>query len=234
MRNDEVFYQSLIFPTQTVNRITATLIKLLSIAKADDRRRVCATLTPDLVSFRMRRNQNVTLRLEDKQAIVAEVGEVAKNALSAVTAEYRGLSVGELSQLRVQARNSGVYLRVVRNTLARRALEGTDFACLQDTLVGPLLLAFSQQEPGAAARLIKAFTKQNQKLLVKALAFDGQLLPVNDIDKLASLPTRDEAIATLMAVMKAPITKLVRTLAEPHAKLVRTVAAVRDQRQAAG
>jgi len=234
VRNDEVFYQSLIFPTQTVNRITATLIKLLSIAKADDRRRVCATLTPDLVSFRMRRNQNVTLRLEDKQAIVAEVGEVAKNALSAVTAEYRGLSVGELSQLRVQARNSGVYLRVVRNTLARRALEGTDFACLQDTLVGPLLLAFSQQEPGAAARLIKAFTKQNQKLLVKALAFDGQLLPVNDIDKLASLPTRDEAIATLMAVMKAPITKLVRTLAEPHAKLVRTVAAVRDQRQAAG
>ncbi|BBB15585.1 50S ribosomal protein L10 [Candidatus Rickettsiella viridis] len=176
----------------------------------------------------------MTLRLEDKQAIVAEVGEVAKNALSAVTAEYRGLSVGELSQLRVQARNSGVYLRVVRNTLARRALEGTDFACLQDTLVGPLLLAFSQQEPGAAARLIKAFTKQNQKLLVKALAFDGQLLPVNDIDKLASLPTRDEAIATLMAVMKAPITKLVRTLAEPHAKFVRTVAAVRDQRQAAG
>ncbi|MES2141535.1 MAG: 50S ribosomal protein L10 [Pseudomonadota bacterium] len=176
----------------------------------------------------------MTLRLEDKQAIVAEVGEVAKSALSAVTAEYRGLSVGEMSKLRVQARSSGVYLRVVRNTLARRALEGTDFVCLQDTLVGPLLIAFSQQEPGAAARLIKAFTKQNEKLVVKALAFDGQLLPVNEIDKLASLPTRDEAIATLMAVMKAPITKLVRTLAEPHAKLVRTVAAVRDQRQAAG
>ena len=177
---------------------------------------------------------NVTLRLEDKQAIVAEVGEVAKSALSAVTAEYRGLSVGEMSKLRVQARSSGVYLRVVRNTLARRALEGTNFVCLQDTLVGPLLIAFSQQEPGAAARLIKAFTKQNEKLVVKALAFDGQLLPVNEIDKLASLPTRDEAIASLMAVMKAPITKLVRTLAEPHAKLVRTFAALRDQRQAAG
>lgn len=176
----------------------------------------------------------MTLRLEDKQAIVAEVGEVAQNALSAVTAEYRGLSVGEMSQLRVQARSSGVYLRVVRNTLARRALEGTGFACLQDTLVGPLLLAFSQQEPGAAARLIKTFSKQNEKLQVKALAFGGQLLPVNELDKLASLPTRDEAIATLMAVMKAPITKLIRTLAEPHAKLVRTVAAVRDQRQAAG
>ena len=176
----------------------------------------------------------MTLRLEDKQAIVAEVGEVAKNALSAVTAEYRGLSVGEMSKLRLQARSSGVYLRVVRNTLARRALEGTNFVCLQDTLVGPLLLAFSQQEPGAAARLIKAFTKQNEKLVVKALAFDGQLLPVNEINKLASLPTRDEAIAILMAVMKAPITKLVRTLAEPHAKLVRTVAAVCDKRQAAG
>lgn len=176
---------------------------------------------------------NVTLRLEDKQAIVAEVGEVAKNALSAVTAEYRGLSVGEMSQLRVQARSSGVYLRVVRNTLARRALEGTGFACLQDTLVGPLLLAFSQQEPGAAARLIRTFTKQNEKLVVKAVAFDGQLLAVNELDKLANLPTRDEAIATLMAVMKAPITKLVRTLAEPQAKLVRTLAAVRDKQQAA-
>jgi large subunit ribosomal protein L10 len=170
----------------------------------------------------------VTLRLEDKKAIVAEVGELAKNALSVVTAEYRGLSVGEMSQLRVQARNSGVYLRVVRNTLARRALEGTDFACLQDTLVGPLLLAFSQREPGAAARLIKAFIKQNEKLVVKALAIDGHLLPVNELDKLANLPTRDEAIATLIAVIKAPITKFVRTLIEPHAKLVRTLAALRD------
>lgn len=175
----------------------------------------------------------MTLRLEDKQAIVAEVGQIAKNALSLVTAEYRGLSVGEIGQLRVQARNSGVYLRIVRNTLARRALEGTEFACLQATLVGPLLLAFSQQEPGAAARLIRAFIKQNEKLVVKALAFDGQLFPATELDKLANLPTRDEAIALLMAVMKAPITKLLRTLAEPHAKLVRTMAALRDQRQAA-
>lgn len=175
----------------------------------------------------------MTLRLEDKQAIVAEVGEIAKNALSAVTAEYRGLSVGEMSQLRLQARNAGVYMRVVRNTLARRAIQGTGFACLQDTLVGPLLLAFSQKEPGAAARLIRSFTKQNEKLVVKALAFDGQLLAVSDLDKLANLPTRDEAIALLMAVIKAPITKLVRTLAEPQAKLVRTVAALREKQQAA-
>lgn len=175
----------------------------------------------------------MTLRLEDKKAIVAEVGEIAKNALSAVTTEYRGLSVGEMSQLRVQARGSGVYLRVVRNTLARRALEGTRFACLQNTLVGPLLLAFSQHEPGAAARLIKTFVKQNEKLVVKALAFDGQLLSVNELDKLASLPTRDEAITTLMTVIRAPVFQLVRTLLEPHAKLVRTFAALRDQRQAA-
>ncbi|MFZ0218737.1 MAG: 50S ribosomal protein L10 [Candidatus Aquirickettsiella sp.] len=175
----------------------------------------------------------MTLRLEDKLAIVAEVGAVAKNALSAVTAEYRGLSVGEMSQLRLQARSAGVYLRVVRNTLARRALEGTGFACLQDTLVGPLLLAFSQQEPGAAARLIRTFVKQNEKLIVKAVAYDGQLLAVNELDKLANLPTRDEAIALLIAVIKAPVIKLVRTLAEPQAKLLRTLAAVREKQQVA-
>lgn len=176
----------------------------------------------------------MALRLEDKQAIVAEVGEVAKQALSVVTAEYRGLSVGQLSQLRLQARESGVYLRVVRNTLARRALEGTEFACLQDTLVGPLLLAFSQHEPGAAARLIRTFAKQNEKLVVKALAFDGQLLPATQLDKLANLPTREEALVLLMSVMKAPITQFVRTVAEPSAKFVRTLAAYRDQRQANG
>lgn len=175
----------------------------------------------------------MTLRLEDKKAIVAEVGEVAKTALSAVTAEYRGLSVEEMTQLRKKARENGVYLRVVRNTLARRAVEGTMFACMQGTLVGPLLIAFSQHELSAAARLIKDFAKTNEKLIVKALAFDGQLLAASDLDKLASLPTREEALATLMAVMKAPVTKLVRTLSEPHAKFVRTVAALRDQKQAA-
>ena len=173
----------------------------------------------------------MTLRLEDKKAIVAEVEEVASKALSAVTAEYRGLTVEEMTQLRVKARNAGVYLRVVRNTLARRAVENTTFVCLQTSLVGPLVIAFSQHEPGAAARLFRDFAKDNQKLVVKALAFDGQLLPAKDIDKLANLPTRDEAISMLMAVMKAPISKFVRTLAEPHAKFVRTVAALRDQKQ---
>lgn len=175
----------------------------------------------------------MVLKLEDKKTIVSEVSDVAKQALSVVAAEYSGITVGQLTDLRKNARNSGVYMRVVRNTLARRALEGTQFACMQEALVGPLLLAFSKEDPGAAARLIKEFAKTNDKLVVKALAIDNQLLPGTSLDKLASLPTRLEAISMLMSVMKAPITKLVRTMAEPHAKLVRTLAAVRDAKQSA-
>jgi large subunit ribosomal protein L10 len=173
----------------------------------------------------------VVLKIEDKKTIVSEVARVAKQALSLVAAEYSGLTVAQVTELRKSARTAGVYMRVVRNTLAKRALDGTQFACMQQKLVGPLLLAFSNEDPGAAARLIKEFVKQNDKLKVKALAMDNQLLPAEGLDKLASLPTRNEAIALLMSVMKAPITKLVRTLAEPHAKLVRTIAAVRDQKQ---
>lgn len=175
----------------------------------------------------------MVLKLEDKKTIVSEVAEVAKQALSLVAAEYSGLTVSQLTELRKSAREGGVYMRVVRNTLARRALEGTPFACMQDALVGPLVLAFSQEDPGAAARVIKQFIKQNEKLKVKALAIESQLLPASGLEMLASLPTRDEAIAQLMSVMLAPITKMVRTLAEPHAKLVRTFAAVRDAKQSA-
>lgn len=172
----------------------------------------------------------MTLRLEGKKTIVMEVNKVAAQALSAVAAEYRGLSVEQMTNLRRQARGAGVYLRVIRNTLARRAIQGTLFACLDKSLTGPLILAFSQQEPSAAARILRDFAKGNEKLVVTALAFDGQLLHAKDLDKLANLPTRDEALASLMAVMKAPITKLVRTLAEPHAKFVRTIAALRDKK----
>ncbi len=174
----------------------------------------------------------MVLRLEDKKAIVAEVAEVAGRSLSAVAAEYRGLTVGELTELRSNARKVGVYMRVVRNTLARRALEGTEFSCLQEILVGPLVLAFSQEDPGAAARLIRDFAKEHEKLVVKALSIGGKLLSPKDIGVLANLPTREQALATLMSVMMAPITQFVRTLAEPHAKFVRTVAAVRDKKQA--
>jgi len=171
--------------------------------------------------------------LADKKAVVAEVAEVAEQAQSAVAAEYRGLSVGEMTELRVQARAADVYLRVVRNTLARRAVNGTDFACMSDGLIGPLVLAFSRSEPSAAARVMRAFAKDNDKLAIRLVAFGGELLDPSAIARLASLPTRDEALAKLMALMKAPVEKLVRTIAEPHTRLVRTVAAVRDQKQAA-
>lgn len=173
----------------------------------------------------------MTLRLDGKKAIVAEVAEVAKQSTSVIAAQYSGLTVAQLTELRKKARESGVYMKVVRNTLARRAFEGTRFACMDSALVGPLVLAFSKDEPGAAARVFKDYVKKWEKLEVKALSIDGQLLPGSDLNRLASLPTRDEAIAQLMSVMLAPISKFVRTLAEPHAKLVRTIAAIRDQKQ---
>lgn len=173
----------------------------------------------------------MVLKLTDKKAIVAEISEVASSSISAVAAEYRGLSVAEMTQLRQQARKVGVYIRVVRNTLVSRAVEDTAFVCLRPILQGPLVLAFCRNEPSAAARLIKDFAKSNDKLVVKGIAIDGELLGAMQLDAIASLPTKEESISLLMAVLKAPITKFVRTLAEPHAKLVRTIAAIRDQKQ---
>lgn len=173
----------------------------------------------------------MTLRLDDKKTIVAEVAEVANKAVSVVAANYAGLTVGQITDLRRSARNTGVHMRVVRNTLARRAFEGTKFACMDSALVGPLVLAFSTEDPGAAARLFRDFAKKFEKLEVKALAIDGALLPASDLNRLANLPTREESISMLMSVMQAPITKFVRTLVEPHSKLVRTFAALRDKKQ---
>ena len=170
----------------------------------------------------------MTLRLADKMAVVEEVTQVASKAISAVVADYRGLTVNEMTQLRSQARKSGVYIKVVRNTLTRRAFKGTEFECLSDLLVGPIFIALSMEAPSDAARLLKEFTKSYEKLEVKALSVGGKVYQANQIDAVASLPTKDEAIAKLMYVMKAPIEKFVRTLAEPHAKLVRTIAAVKD------
>lgn len=175
----------------------------------------------------------MTLKLEDKQQIVTEVNEVAKKALSAVVVDYQGVTVANMTRLRAKARASGVYLRVVRNTLARRAIEGTDFACLKEALVGPLILAFSKEEPGAAARLIREFVKEIEALEVKALAISGQLLAANQLEAVSKLPSKNEALATLCRVMLAPVEKFVRTLAEPHSQMVRVLGAVRDQKQAA-
>lgn len=175
----------------------------------------------------------VALRLEDKKALVAEVNEVAARAHSAVVAEYRGLAAGEMDELRKNAREGGSYLRIVKNTLARRALKGTDFECIDEALVGPTVLGFSLEDPGAAARVIKSFSKDHDKLKVTAVSVGGQLLPASDLQRLADLPTREQALAMLMGVMQAPIAKLARTLAEPPAKLARALAAVRDAKQAA-
>jgi large subunit ribosomal protein L10 len=174
------------------------------------------------------------LNLEDKKALVQEVGEIAAKAQSVVAAEYRGITVSQMTELRAKARGQGVYLRVVKNTLARKAVEGTTFEPIAPRLKGPLVLAFSKDDPGAAARLVKDFAKTNDKLVPTIVALGGQVLSPKDIDRVASLPTKEQAIAQLLGTLKAPIEKLVRTLAEPQAKLVRTLAAVRDQKQAAG
>ena len=172
----------------------------------------------------------MTLNLAAKKAVVEEVSAVASKAISAVVADYRGLTVNQMTQLRSKARQSGVYLRVVRNTLTKKAFQNTELECLNDYLVGPLFIALSIDSPSDAAKLIKEFAKTFEQLKVKALSVGTKVYQANQIDQVASLPTRDEAIAKLMYVMKAPIEKFVRTLAEPHAKLVRTIAAIKDQK----
>lgn len=162
----------------------------------------------------------MALGLEDKKAIVAEVQEAAKGALSAVVADSRGVTVTKMDSLRKQAREAGVWLKVVRNTLARRAVEGTEFECLADSFVGPSIIAFSTEHPGAGARILRDFAKDNDKLELKAAAFEGEIV---DINMLATLPTKDEAIARLMSVFKEA----------SAGKLVRTIAAVRDQKEQA-
>ncbi len=167
----------------------------------------------------------MALRLEDKKLFVKEVNAVAVESLTAVAAEYRGLTVSEMTELRKEARSAGVYLRVVKNSLARLAVTGTEFECMKDTLKGPLLLAFAKDDPGAAARIIKNFAKDHEALKAVSLSAGGQLLPASDLGMLADLPTLDQARAMLLGVMIAPMSKLVRTLAEPPAMLARTLSA---------
>lgn len=170
----------------------------------------------------------MTLSFADKEAVVKEVSQFASKAVSAVLAEYRGLTVNQMTELRKNARKQGVYLRVVPNTLTKRVFDSTEFACLNDQLVGPLFVALSMEAPSDAARLIKDHAKIYEKLQVKALAVGGKAYDASQLDAIASLPTRDEAISKLMFVMKAPIQKFVSTVAAPTTKLVRTIAAVKD------
>ena len=174
------------------------------------------------------------LNLEDKKALVEEVSAVAGMVLSVVAAEYRGLSVTQMTDLRSKARASGVYMRVIKNTLARKALAGTAFESMGATLKGPLVLAFSKDDPGAAARVIKDFAKANDKLVTTGLSIGSGTLSPKDLDKVASMPTKEQALSQLLGVIKAPIQKLVATIQAPQVKFVRTVVAIRDQKQAAG
>jgi large subunit ribosomal protein L10 len=171
------------------------------------------------------------LTLQQKQMVVSEVAEVASRAHSVIAAEYQGLTVGQMTALRVKARESNVHLRVVKNTLAKRAFEGTDYNCMGGSLRGQMVYAFSMEEPGSAARVIKEYADSNEKLVVKLIGFGGELLDPSEIQRLASLPTYDQAISLLMAVMIAPVEKLARTMNEVPGKLTRTVAAIRDQKQ---
>ncbi len=175
----------------------------------------------------------MALTLEAKKQIVSEVAVVAADAHSAIAAEYSGISVGDITELRAKCRAENVYLRVVKNNLAKLAIADTEFSCMSDGLVGPMILVFSQEDPGAAARVIEDFVKKNDKLDVKMIAVGGQLMDASELGMLAKMPTRDQALAMLAGTIKAPLDKLARTLNEVPGKLVRTVAAVRDQKEAA-
>lgn len=175
----------------------------------------------------------MSLNLEQKKVIVGEIAEVAAKAPSAIAAEYIGLTVSDMTRLRQNAREAGIYLRVVRNTLARRALADTKFDCMCEKLVGPLLLAFSNEEPGSAAKVIRDFAKDNDKLVAKLVSLDGKLLEAADLERLASMPTLEQARAMLLGLLQAPATTFVRVLAEPQGKFVRLLAAYCDQQEAA-
>jgi large subunit ribosomal protein L10 len=174
----------------------------------------------------------LSLNLEEKKAVVAEVSEQVSKAQSIIIAEYRGLEVGNMTELRVQARKSGVYLRVLKNTLVRRAVDGTPFSGLASQMVGPLVFGIST-DPVAAAKVLNDFAKSNDKFVIKAGAMPNSVLDANGVKALATMPSRDELLAKLMGTMQAPVAKFVRTLNEVPTSFVRGLAAVRDQKQAA-
>ncbi len=172
------------------------------------------------------------LNLEDKKAIVADLAAVMAGAVSAVVADYRGLTVSQLTNLRTKARKDGLTVRIVRNTLVRRVVAGTDFACLDKALVGPNILVISHDAPGAGARLLKDFMKEHAALEVRAIAIGSDYYAADSLNAVAALPTHDEALAQLMSVMNAPIAKFVRTTNDIAGRMVRVLAKVADQKRA--
>lgn len=174
----------------------------------------------------------MALTFAQKKEVVAELANVAANAQSLVVADYAGLTVAQLTELRRMARADGVYVRVAKNSLVRRAVEGTDYACITDALVGPLLYAFSTEDPGAAGRLVKEFSKANAKLEPRIVSLGGEMYPSTHVDVLASLPTRDEALSMLLSVMSQPATMLARLLAEPATQVTRVISQAGQQKAA--
>ena len=167
----------------------------------------------------------MALNISEKKDVVKEVSEIASSAQSAVAAEYRGLSVKELSELRNNARNLGVYVKVIKNSLAKIAIKDTNFECMDSSLKGPLIFAFSKEDLGSAAKLVNDFKKENNLLKPIVVAVNGELVDVEKLSQIAALPTKDQAISMLMSVMKQPVEKFVRTLAAPNTKLVQTLSA---------
>tara|TARA_Y100001936_G_scaffold20381_1_gene17488 strand:+ start:619 stop:1146 length:528 start_codon:yes stop_codon:yes gene_type:complete len=167
----------------------------------------------------------LALNISEKKDVVKEVSEIASSAQSAVAAEYRGLSVQELSELRNNARNLGVYVKVIKNSLAKIAIKDTNFECMDSSLKGPLIFAFSKEDLGSAAKLVNDFKKENNLLKPIVVAVNGELVDVEKLSQIAALPTKDQAISMLMSVMKQPVEKFVRTLAAPNTKLVQTLSA---------
>jgi large subunit ribosomal protein L10 len=174
----------------------------------------------------------LSLNLEEKKAVVAEISEQIAQAQAMVVAEYRGLEVTDMTQLRAKARASGVYFRVLKNTLARRAVQDTPFSGIADQLVGPLAYGISA-DPVAAAKVLHEFAKGNEKFVIKAGAMPDFVMSPKDVSSLATMPSREELLARLLGTMQAPIAKFVQTLNEVPTKFVRGLAAVRDQKQAA-
>ncbi len=175
----------------------------------------------------------MAINIASKKEIVADIHALASTALAAIIADHQGVNVEKMTLLRKEARRNGVDIRVVRNTLLKRAVVGTDFACAADAFTGPTMIAFSQNEPGAAARLLKNFAQANETFKVRACVISRTMLPGDQIGRLADLPTQDQAVAILMGTMLAPIEKLARTLNDIPGKTVRVIAAVRDLKQAA-
>jgi len=173
----------------------------------------------------------LSLNLEEKKAVVAEVSAQVAEAQAIILAEYRGLEVGDLTQLRAQARKSGVYLRVLKNTLVRRAVDGTPFSGLANEMVGPLMFGIST-DPVSAAKVMNDFAKSNDKFVIKAGSMPNQVMDANAVKALATMPSRDELLSKLLGTMQAPIAKFVRTLNEVPTGFVRGLAAVRDQKAA--